>query len=95
MGHGIEFSVKVGVGVGRVALLTVGGIFHRKEYLVTGPALAQAFRCEGLASSGWTVVSPQVWRLVHPFYLGAVAGDEQEGEDSKAAGAKAGLELVA
>jgi class 3 adenylate cyclase len=37
--HGIRFSVKLGIGVGLASLLTVGGIFGRKELISAGTAL--------------------------------------------------------
>ena len=43
-------SVKIGIGFGKCALLYVGGLFNRSEYLTIGPALLDALGSEGCAT---------------------------------------------
>ena len=44
--RGVKFSIKIGIGVGYVNVLYVGGMYGRSEYVTTGEALTQAFKCE-------------------------------------------------
>ena len=49
---GPTLTVKIGIGFGKCALLYVGGIFNRSEYLTIGPALLSALASEGVCTSG-------------------------------------------
>jgi len=56
----VTLGVKLGVGVGRVDMIHVGGVYKRLEFLVCGPGLDQAFKCEGDAGAGDIIVSSKV-----------------------------------
>ena len=56
MGHG-------GIGVGRVSCFRVGSI-ERKEMLLSGPPLHQAFGAEHAAAKGEVLCSAEVRALV-------------------------------
>jgi hypothetical protein len=43
---GVKFSIKIGIGAGFINVLYVGGMYGRSEYVTTGEALTQAFKCE-------------------------------------------------
>lgn len=61
---GMDLLVRVGVGASRVAAVHLGGLGGRWELVLTGSALTQGLRAEGLAQPGQVVVSPQVWSAV-------------------------------
>ena len=42
----VTFSIKIGIGAGYINVLYVGGMYGRSEYVTTGEALTQAFKCE-------------------------------------------------
>ena len=65
----ITFSVKLGLGVGRMSLLFTGGVFGRAEYLANGPALKQAFLCEGDCSPGQLIVSNEVLKWIESLEI--------------------------
>ncbi|GBG28547.1 cAMP-specific 3',5'-cyclic phosphodiesterase [Hondaea fermentalgiana] len=70
LADGVEFSVKMGIGVGRASILHVGGERDRVEIVPCGEALMQAFAGENQCSPGQTVVSPEVWALVSDSFSG-------------------------
>lgn len=41
MAEGVRFQVKIGVGIGSAALVHIGGVFDRVEYLAVGDVLSQ------------------------------------------------------
>jgi hypothetical protein len=53
--EGVSLSVKLGIGVGRISVLHLGGIFHRMEYVAVGEPLVQAFAAEHHAEAGGEV----------------------------------------
>lgn len=60
---------QIGVGYGKCALLYVGGILNRAEFLTVGPALTQALSSEGMAKQGGqTIVSDEAFQLVSKIY---------------------------
>lgn len=68
----ISLSIKVGVGVGKVAILHVGGEHGRMEYLATGEPLVQAFDAEHQATKAGVVMSPGAWSLVKEYFTATV-----------------------
>eukprot|EP00820_Chromera_velia_P016442 Cvel_26024.t1-p1 / transcript=Cvel_26024.t1 / gene=Cvel_26024 / organism=Chromera_velia_CCMP2878 / gene_product=Adenylate cyclase type 10, putative / transcript_product=Adenylate cyclase type 10, putative / location=Cvel_scaffold3031:619-7739(-) / protein_length=677 / sequence_SO=supercontig / SO=protein_coding / is_pseudo=false len=52
-----------------VEKFTVGGELDRYEYVVAGPPLGQVSIAEPLASSGETVVSPEVYEYAKDFFV--------------------------
>ena len=65
----ITLSVKIGIGYGQSSLLFVGGEFGRIEYLMTGPALKQAFDCESYAEPGDVIISSEAYSFVKEKYV--------------------------
>ncbi|EZG70692.1 adenylate/guanylate cyclase [Gregarina niphandrodes] len=60
---GIEdrvFTLHIGVGYGPITILQVGGTLDRWDFVVAGPPVTQISIAEPLASSGDTVLSPEV-----------------------------------
>ena len=53
--EGVSLSVKLGIGVGRISVLHLGGIFRRMEYVAVGEPLVQAFAAEHHAEAGGEV----------------------------------------
>eukprot|EP00919_Chromeraceae_sp_WS-2016_P001000 GHVR01002503.1.p1 GENE.GHVR01002503.1~~GHVR01002503.1.p1 ORF type:complete len:207 (-),score=80.06 GHVR01002503.1:351-971(-) len=66
---GAHLTIHIGVGCGQIAIMQVGGELGRWEYVVAGPPLAQISIAEPLASSGETVVSPQVYALANDIMV--------------------------
>ncbi len=64
----LQLNVKVGIGVGRISILHVGGIFNRLEYVPTGDALTQSFKAEHHADASkqdeQVIMSPEAYALV-------------------------------
>eukprot|EP00602_Paraphysomonas_sp_CaronLab_P010748 CAMPEP_0185039174 /NCGR_PEP_ID=MMETSP1103-20130426/35751_1 /TAXON_ID=36769 /ORGANISM="Paraphysomonas bandaiensis, Strain Caron Lab Isolate" /LENGTH=2231 /DNA_ID=CAMNT_0027577957 /DNA_START=219 /DNA_END=6917 /DNA_ORIENTATION=+ len=67
MEEGVQLSVKIGIGFGRVSVLHVGGVFGRVEYLAVGEPLIQAFSAEHKSVSGQVVCSKEVWKIISEY----------------------------
>ena len=65
---GVQLSVKIGLGVGEVAVLFVGGVFDRMESVAVGAPLIQAFGAEHHGSSGQVIASKEVWHYLEKHY---------------------------
>jgi len=65
---GVQLSVKIGLGVGEVAVLFVGGVFDRMESVAVGGPLIQAFGAEHHGSSGQVIASKEVWQYLEKHY---------------------------
>ena len=72
---GVELSLRVGVGISRIAAVHVGGLGGRWEVVLTGSALAQGLTAEALARPGEVVVAPRVWPLIAEHVRGVPVGD--------------------
>ena len=48
----VTLSVKIGIGYGKCAILYVGGVLSRSEFLTVGTALTKALESEGEATAG-------------------------------------------
>jgi len=66
--EGVQLSVKIGLGVGEVAVLYLGGVFGRMESVAVGDPLIQAFESEHHGSSGQVICSRQVWASLSKHY---------------------------
>jgi class 3 adenylate cyclase len=66
--EGVQLSVKIGIGVGEVAVLFLGGVFGRMESVAVGDPLIQAFESEHHGESGQVIVSKEVWKLLGKHY---------------------------
>jgi hypothetical protein len=71
------FVCQLGIGVGQVALIHVGGVYKRLEYLACGPPLMQAFHAEHACTSGDTIMSAEAYALVaDSFGCRPIPGDD-------------------
>ena len=68
MEEGVQLSVKIGIGFGRVSVLHVGGVFGRVEYLAVGEPLIQAFTAEHKSVSGQVICSKEVWKIIADYF---------------------------
>jgi predicted ATPase/class 3 adenylate cyclase len=66
----VRLSLKLAVGAGSVVVGTLGGVFDRWEFFVTGPPLAQVGVANGHAQPGQSVCSPEAWTLAGPHFEG-------------------------
>ena len=48
----VRLSVKIGIGMGKVSVLHLGGVYKRMEYIAVGEPLLQAFTAEHHATPG-------------------------------------------
>ena len=64
----VTLSVKIGVGVGDVAVLYIGGDLGRAETVAVGAPLDQAFAAEHLGVAGHVVCSREAWALVREHF---------------------------
>jgi len=69
----VTLGVKLGVGVGRVDMIHVGGVYKRLEFLICGPGLYQAFKCEEDAGPGDIIVSKEIMDLLQKAGANPVA----------------------
>jgi class 3 adenylate cyclase len=76
MEEGVQLSVKIGIGFGRVSVLHVGGVYGRVEYLAVGEPLIQAFHAEHQANSGQVICSKEVWKIIHDYFPSASICDD-------------------
>lgn len=53
----VTLSVKIGVGIGEVAILHVGGVLTRIEYIACGKAVSEALDCEHCCEKGQVILS--------------------------------------
>jgi hypothetical protein len=61
---GVQLTMHMGLGAGRITNLYIGGTFGRWEHVVAGGPMAQIAVAEPLAGHGQTVFSPQVYELL-------------------------------
>ncbi len=72
---GITITLRIGIGVGQVALFYVGGLDARWEILPTGEPFRQMGVAQGQAEPGDTVVSPEAWAIIGDVAKGTVLGE--------------------
>ncbi|CAN0531347.1 unnamed protein product, partial [Ectocarpus sp. 8 AP-2014] len=48
----VRLSVKIGIGMGKVSVLHLGGVYKRMEYIAVGEPLLEAFTAEHHATAG-------------------------------------------
>lgn len=68
MEEGVQLSVKIGIGFGKVSVLHVGGVYGRVEYLAVGEPLIQAFTAEHHSVSGQVICSKDVWKIISEYF---------------------------
>ncbi|GBG26248.1 cAMP-specific 3',5'-cyclic phosphodiesterase [Hondaea fermentalgiana] len=73
----VSLSIKIGVGVGSLAIIHLGGIKGRTEYVAVGEPMSQAFAAEGMASAGDVIVSSAAWKCIEKE--AGISGDKMPG----------------
>ena len=71
--HGVTLRQRAGVGAGPLAIMEVGGMDGRWQFLVAGDAISQAGEANQHAGSGDILLSPAAWKLVQSRCAGDVA----------------------
>jgi class 3 adenylate cyclase/tetratricopeptide (TPR) repeat protein len=71
-GEGVTLSVKMGIGVGPLAVLHLGGVLNRWELLFSGTPLEQVGVAEHHAQPGEIILSPEAWALASPCSKGTL-----------------------
>eukprot|EP00752_Nemacystus_decipiens_P003083 g2855.t2 len=64
----VRLSVKIGIGMGKVSVLHLGGVYKRMEYIAVGEPLLQAFTAEHHAEPGDVIISMQAHKLVKDHF---------------------------
>ena len=72
-GHAL--SLKLALGVGRIAVVHVGGELNRWEFAISGTPMHQVAAAGEWAEGDDIVVSPQAWALLAPFAQGDALAD--------------------
>ncbi|CAM9584200.1 unnamed protein product, partial [Laminaria digitata] len=60
----VRLSVKIGIGMGKVSVLHLGGVYKRMEYIAVGEPLLEAFTAEHHAAPGDVIISELAHKLV-------------------------------
>ncbi|CAM9507822.1 unnamed protein product, partial [Phaeothamnion confervicola] len=68
MAEGIRLSVKIGIGMGKVSVLHLGGVYGRMEYIAVGEPLLQAFQAEHHASPQQVIISEPAYKLIRDHF---------------------------
>ena len=72
-GHAL--SLKLAIGVGRIAVVHVGGELNRWEFAISGEPMHQVAAAGHLAEANDVIASPRAWSLIGAFAVGdALAG---------------------
>jgi class 3 adenylate cyclase/tetratricopeptide (TPR) repeat protein len=61
---GHRLWLRIGIGAGTVAVLSVGGVFQRWECVLVGPPVIEATRASTYAPPGSVAVGPAAWQLL-------------------------------
>lgn len=59
-----RLTLRIGISAGDMALIQVGGVYGRWDFVVTGPSLYQASEAQARAQPGQIVVAPAAWDLI-------------------------------
>lgn len=62
----VPLVLRIGIAAGDMAVLHVGGVYGRWEWLMTGAALSQVGLAEHQAQPGEVVLDPHAWSLIAP-----------------------------
>lgn len=63
----VRLSVKIGIGMGKVSVLHLGGVYRRMEYIAVGEPLLEAFTAEHHATPGDVSPATDALREVDGF----------------------------
>ena len=72
---GHPLSLKLAIGVGRIAVVHVGGELNRWEFAISGQPMHQVAEAGHLALGNDVVVSPATWVLIGAFADGELLAD--------------------
>src|SRR5690606_33906875 len=62
--QGFNLKIKIGLGAGNILISSVGGVFGRWEFLISGPLLSQVAVSEQMALPDEVIISPQAWDII-------------------------------
>jgi predicted ATPase/class 3 adenylate cyclase len=68
--EGHKLAVRMGLGAGNIAMMHLGGVYGRWEFVITGPPLSQVSQAEAHAQPGEVIASAEVWALLQPQCTG-------------------------
>ncbi len=67
---GVHLALHLSIGAGALAVVHVGGVFDRWEFVVVGEPLEQVRQAEPYAAPGQVILSPAAWTLLQNRCLG-------------------------
>ena len=67
---GHTLAVRMGLGAGDIALMHVGGVYGRWEFVITGSPLSQVSQAQAHAQPGEVIVSPEAWTFLQSHCIG-------------------------
>jgi predicted ATPase/class 3 adenylate cyclase len=67
---GHTLAVRMGLGAGNIALMHVGGVYGRWEFVITGPPLSQVSQAQAHAQPSEVIVSPEAWAFLQSHCIG-------------------------
>lgn len=85
---GERLSLRVGVGAGTTVAASLGGIYGRYEFVLSGPAVVEATKAAAHAEPGFCIVGIEAWKRVAP-----VTEATDSGEGTMQLASVQGLEL--
>ncbi|HVS31911.1 MAG TPA: adenylate/guanylate cyclase domain-containing protein [Thermoanaerobaculia bacterium] len=71
---GERLSLRVGVGAGTAVAASLGGIYGRYEFVLSGPAVVEATNSAAHAEPGFCIVGAEAWKRVAPLAEATDAG---------------------
>ncbi|MGZ4778371.1 MAG: AAA family ATPase [Thermoanaerobaculia bacterium] len=72
---GERLSLRVGVGAGPAVTASLGGIYGRYEFVLSGPAVVEATKAAAHAEPGFCIVGVDAWKRVAPIAEATDAGE--------------------
>ena len=71
----VRLSLKLAIGAGDLATVTLGGVFNRWEFMIAGVPLAQVGASNDRAQAGQILLSPEAWKRVQDKCTGQEVTD--------------------
>jgi len=72
---GERLSLRVGVGAGTALVASLGGVYGRYEFVLSGPAVVEATKSAAHAEPGFCIVGAEAWKRVAPVTEATDAGE--------------------
>lgn len=66
----VRLTLRMGVSAGDVALIQVGGVYGRWDFVITGPPLNQASEAQARAQPGQIILPQAAWNLIEDCAAG-------------------------